>query len=271
MNLFKNLDNNQNNQKIIYNQEYQNYYQFQNNQQKKQNIENIVENEEIQDEKNKEEMKEVQQMKKELLEVEEEENEEEENEEEEDNNLEKKVLIKIEEDNKKKKCSLNEHSEIDAIKYCLECKIYMCNKCEKVHSSLLKNHHLSSLDKNINDIFTGICKEKNHLMKLEYFCKTHNQLCCAACIAKIRCRGNGKHKSCKVLYINKIKNKKKNGLEKNIKHLEELSNRIQESINELKKIYESINENKENLKIKIQKIFTKIRNSLNDREEKLLL
>ena len=147
----------------------------------------------------------------------------------------------------------------------------MCNKCEKVHSSLLKNHHLSSLDKNINDIFTGICKEKNHLMKLEYFCKTHNQLCCAACIAKIRCRGNGKHKNCKVLYINKIKNKKKNGLEKNIKHLEELSNKIEESINELKKIYENINENKEKLKIKIQKIFTKIRNSLNDREEKLLL
>ena len=32
-----------------------------------------------------------------------------------------------------------------------------------------------------------------------------------------------------------------------------------------------MNENKENLKLKIQKIFTKIRNSLNEREDKLQL
>ena len=31
------------------------------------------------------------------------------------------------------KCSFKEHKNIDAIKYCQECNIYLCNKCEKVH------------------------------------------------------------------------------------------------------------------------------------------
>ena len=39
------------------------------------------------------------------------------------------------------KCSLEEHKEIDAICTCPECGIYMCNKCENLHSSLLKKHH----------------------------------------------------------------------------------------------------------------------------------
>ena len=44
-----------------------------------------------------------------------------------------------------KKCSLDEHKEIDEILYCQECKINMCLKCEKIHSSLLKNHHIYSI------------------------------------------------------------------------------------------------------------------------------
>ena len=50
-----------------------------------------------------------------------------------------------------KKCSIVDHKEIDAINYCQECKIYMCNKCDKFHSALFKVHHLISLEKNIND------------------------------------------------------------------------------------------------------------------------
>ena len=37
-----------------------------------------------------------------------------------------------------------------------------------------------NLDKNENEILTGYCQEKKHNIELEYFCKTHNQLCCAA-------------------------------------------------------------------------------------------
>ena len=36
------------------------------------------------------------------------------------------------------KCSLEEHEKIDAISYCQECKIKMCNKCSIIHSGLLK-------------------------------------------------------------------------------------------------------------------------------------
>ena len=198
------------------------------------------------------------------------ENESEEEEEDDDESFVAEDDEKIKEENKKKKCSLTEHGEIDAISFCNECKIYMCNKCEKIHSGLLKHHFVYSLDQNFTNIFTGTCKVKNHSMKLEYFCKNHNQLCCAACIAKIRCKGNGKHKNCKIFYINKIKKNKKNLLNENIIYLEDLSHTLEESINELKKLFENINENKEKLKLKIQKIFTQIRNTINDSEDQIL-
>ena len=61
-------------------------------------------------------------------------------------------------------------------------------------------------------------------------------------------------------HITKIKNNKKENLEKNIKHLEEISNKLEPSIKELKNIFVKINQSKEKLKTDIQKIFTKIRN-----------
>ena len=199
----------------------------------------------------------------------EEEEEEEENEEDENDENNKKESINEKLINKK--CSLNEHSETEAINFCQECKIYMCNKCDKVHSGLLKNHHTYNLNKNDQNIFTGFCPEINHSMKLEYYCKTHNKLCCAACISKIKSNGNGKHKNCKVFGILKIRNKKKNLLKKNVKKLTDLSDQLIPSIDELKKIFELINEKKEKIKEKVQKLFTEIRNALNEREDKLLL
>ena len=109
------------------------------------------------------------------------------------------------------KCSLEEHKEIKAIKFCPECKIYMCNKCENYHSPWLKNHHPFNINKG-EEIFTGICQEKNHSNKLEYFCKNHNLLCCVACIAKLNEKGEGQHKDCDKCYIEKIKGEKKNKL-----------------------------------------------------------
>ena len=167
------------------------------------------------------------------------------------------------------KCSFEEHKDIDAIITCPECKIYMCNKCENFHSSLFKNHHPYKL--NIEEeIFTGFCKEKNHTMKLAYFCKNHNQLCCAACIAKINNKGDGQHKDCDVCNIESIKDEKKNKLKENIKNLEDLENKFNENIKELKDIFQTIEKDKEDLKLKVQNIFTKIRKILNDREDKLL-
>ena len=64
---------------------------------------------------------------------------------------------------------------------------------------------------------------------------------------------------------------KKNNLTKNITILEGLSNKIENSIKELNKIIKNVNENKEELKLKISKIFTQIRNTINQREDELLL
>ena len=169
------------------------------------------------------------------------------------------------------KCSQKQHNESEAISYCQQCEIYMCDKCEKIHSELCQNHIPYNLNKGKANTFTGICKTGNHTYKLEYFCKTHNELCCAACITKIKGNGNGQHTDCDVCYIIEIKEEKKNKLKENIQHLENLSNTIENSINELKKIFEKINEDKENINLNVQKIFTKIRNEINEREDKILL
>ena len=170
-----------------------------------------------------------------------------------------------------KKCSSVEHDKINAIVFCQECQVYMCNKCNNFHSNLLKNHHINKIDNDINEIFSEFCKKDNHFGKLEFFCKTHNQLCCSDCLCKIKIRGKGDHFNCDVCAIENIKNEKKIKLEENIKILENLSNSIEELINQLKVIIEKININKEEIKLKIQKIFTKIRNTLNEREDELLL
>ena len=170
----------------------------------------------------------------------------------------------------KMKCSFNEHKNIEAIKLCSDCKIYMCNKCEKLHSGLFLNHHLFNVDQNINDIFSGFCKEENHFDKLDYFCKTHNLLCCSSCIVKVKKKGKGQHVDCDVCIIEDIKNEKKEILEKNLKELEKISDSLQTSIKELKETFEKMNKDKEDLKLKIQKIFTDIRNNLNKREDELL-
>ena len=154
-----------------------------------------------------------------------------------------------------KKCSSKDHEKIDAVSYCRKCEIYMCNKCLKLHSQLFQNHQLFSLEKD-QEIFTGLCQEKEHNSQLIFFCKTHNKLCCAICICKIKIDDIGKHKDCDVCIINDIQNEKKSKLKENIKYLEELSNISQESINNLKIIFEKMNKNKEEIKINIQKIFT---------------
>ena len=169
------------------------------------------------------------------------------------------------------KCSLEEHKQINAIKYCSDCKIYMCNKCDIYHSSPLFKNHNSYIISNPDQIFTGICQEKNHFNKLEYFCKSHNKLCCVKCLCKLNEKGEGQHKDCDVCYLENIKEEKKNKLKENILYLENLQNKFNESLDVMKKIFENIEKDKDSIKLEIQNIFTKLRNVLNCREDELLL
>ena len=137
-------------------------------------------------------------------------------------------------ENKKKKCSLNKHSESEAISYCQQCKIYLCKKCHNSHPEFVDNHNLINLDKDLNDFFIDICKHEGHNNKLEFFCKNHNTLCCLGCVCKIKVDGYGQYSNFNCCYINDIKEEKKNKLKENINHLEELSNKFEKSMNELK-------------------------------------
>ena len=136
-------------------------------------------------------------------------------------------------------CSSEEHKQIDAISFCPECRIYMCNKCQNLHAALFKSHHPNNLNKE-DEIFSGYCKEKNHPNKLQYFCKDHNQLCCANCLCKLDIKGDGKHKDCNVCDIESVKDEKKNKLKENIKTLEDLSNSFNNIFQELKEIFEKV-------------------------------
>ena len=174
-------------------------------------------------------------------------------------------------ENKKEKCSYSEHKEIEANYYCFICNVYMCHKCESFHSKLCQHHKVMNYNElKAKELFTGFCKEENHRTELDYFCKDHNKLVCAKCIVKIHDKNKGKHSECNICSIDEIKNEKIDNLKNNINILENLSKTLDESINNIKKILENVNEKKEELKMKVQKLFTKIRNELNIREEKLL-
>ena len=169
------------------------------------------------------------------------------------------------------KCSSKDHSNNDAFLYCYNCQIYLCKKCESFHSNLFQNHSLYKLDQNINDIFTGYCQKDNHNQILEFYCKTHNELCCASCICVLKGKGKGQHSSCEICFLEDIKDEKKNKLKDNINILEELSVKLDESINNLKNAFNKIDERNEKTKIKFMEIFTKLRNILNQTEDELLL
>ena len=125
-------------------------------------------------------------------------------------------------ENQEKKCSRKKHSESNAISYCQDCKIYLCNKCLNDHSEDFENHSLIKLGKEKEEVFIDICKQENHNNKLEFFCRNHNCLCCLACLSKIKIKNYGQHSNCKYCYIDDIKDEKKNKLKENIKYLEEL-------------------------------------------------
>ena len=167
------------------------------------------------------------------------------------------------------KCSLEKHKNLDAKSYCPNCKIYMCGNCEKYHLELFTNHTQFSLDKG-EEIFTGLCKENNHNLELEYYCKNHNVLCCLKCISKIKQKGNGGHHDCEIYFAEDFEKEKKTKLNDNINILEGLFENLGESIRNIKMLTEKMNDKKEELKTYISKKFTNLRNALNEKEDKLL-
>ena len=169
-----------------------------------------------------------------------------------------------------KKCTSKGHDKTEANIFCDNCKIYICKKCENMHSIIFPSHEVYNITQDINQIFTGICKEKNHSNILKYFCQSHNILCCVECITPIIEKDYGKHNNCNIFLLDDIKMEKKNKLNENMNNLEKLSSTVNESIKEIKKIFEKMNNSKENLKLKVQKIFTNIRNKINEREDEIL-
>lgn len=169
-------------------------------------------------------------------------------------------------------CSLKKHNKDEAIILCRECQIYMCKICYMHHSELFDDHNIKLLENNdnkdIKNLFTGLCTEENHSDNLDYFCKNHNKLCCAACISKIKSNGNGQHTDCEVCNIEEIKEEKEKLLKENSQILQNLSNQLEELMEELKKNFEKIT--RESLKKTIQDTFVQIKKAIEEREKEVL-
>ena len=174
-------------------------------------------------------------------------------------------------ESKHKKCSLKNHSSKDAKIICVNCNLNLCAKCEVFHSNFCKDHLTYNLDTDYKDNFNGYCNENGHSIKLEYFCRTHNILCCAKCIAKIKNEKNGKHTDCNICNIEEIIDEKKGKFNENIKTLKELSETVKLSIENLKNIFDCIVKNEEKIKLEIQNSFDVINEVLNNRENQLVL
>ena len=168
-----------------------------------------------------------------------------------------------------KKCSLKIHNRIDAIAFCKDCELYLCNKCYNNHIKLYEKetHTIINIDKNINDCH---CNEEKHKDELKYYYQTHNILCCESCINEIKIKGNNNDNDCKVCNIEEIKEEKKNKLKENIDYLENLSKSLDKIDIKLKEKYEKIIKGHEEIKINVKKIFAKIRNTLIEKENKIL-
>ena len=169
-----------------------------------------------------------------------------------------------------KRCSTKSHWNKKATKFCLTCNKPFCEICAASHLKCDRKHELFSIESDANLSFTNTCKEENHPNKPEYFCKTHNNLCCAACLCKIKEKGDGQHTECNACHISEIKEEKKIILKNNIKILKELSLNIKKMLKEVKKIYEKTKPRIEDIKQDIKNIFNNLRKLIDKREKELL-
>ena len=168
------------------------------------------------------------------------------------------------------KCYYNEHSEQTATNYCFKCKKFLCETCSTSHFDTNPKHNLFSVEKDLNLNFTGYCTEGNHPNKLDYYCSTHNNLCCAACLCKIKEKGDGQHTECNVCYIEDIKDAKKKMLNNNLKLLKKYSLNMKKMLSDIDNIFERVNPIKEEIIQIIKNIFDNFRKLLNIREKELL-
>lgn len=99
------------------------------------------------------------------------------------------------------------------------------------------------------------------------FCKKHNKVY----YIKSEEEKDDNHIECETCLIKNIEEEKRNILKGNIKDLEYLLKSSEYMSNKFQKIVDEINEKKEDVKLQIQKVFTKLRNTLNDREDQLIL
>ena len=176
----------------------------------------------------------------------------------------------MEETSTTNKCYYNEHSEQTATNYCFRCKKFLCETCSTSHHGVNPNHNLFSVEKDLNLNFTGFCTETNHPNKLKYYCSTHNHLICAACLCKIKEKGDGQHTECNACSIEDIKETKKNNLNDNIKLLKKFSLNMKKMAKDILNIIERVNPIKEKIISNIKNIFNDVRILLDELSQDLL-
>ncbi len=147
-----------------------------------------------------------------------------------------------------KQCSKH---NLNVIEYCLDCKIWLCKKCQESHSDLFSNHHLSKDEPPNNDT----CISHPNCF-LDRFCKDCHKLICHLCLIEGNEHFNHSNISfddlkMKIIknvdnmkfnnfdefntFLNEIDNKYKNQYDKTINSFNEQITQLIEIINKAKK------------------------------------
>ena len=167
-------------------------------------------------------------------------------------------------------CFNDDHEEqVAATKFCPECKQFYCEDCLKLHNKLYKKHKPKALEDKI--IFKGMCNEYQHNEKYEYFCRTHNKLCCSKCTTKIKDETHGEHSNCEVCKLVDILSEKEKIFEENRAKINKKKYKlVNESIANFEKYRGNKVETKKSIKAQIEKAFQNYEKALAERKNQLL-
>ena len=140
------------------------------------------------------------------------------------------------------------HKEITAIKFCMNCEKWLCEKCSSKHREDIcksENNDINTNSKCNSNKEAIICLEHNKNKKV-YFCKKCRNILCKECFGKHNIRNKKVHKGINIeYYITNEKIKiKKNKLDEYKGKITDVYNKIKNEL--LKEIDSLINEDNKN-------------------------
>ena len=157
-----------------------------------------------------------------------------------------------------------------AVRYCAQCRMFLCQDCLRHHDDWTTNHMTLNLEEVANTAYQLPSTKPNaqvlctdHDKSLEIFCETCDELICHLCTVK-------KHRDHDYDVVSDAYNKHKLGIESNLQPLDQQINRLNEAVNDLVTRRKEILQQGDTAKQKVHQTIERLKRFL-DREEKKLI